>query len=131
MHPAIVLDRNQDIIQPEQFDPRRPPYDNCIHVIGVSTKHKKYGAHYVSLPFAPNGHATTGLKEDCGAIVGWYERLFIPDDVTGSNGGFGGDVPPPVMNQILQAVREDLFRKLGKQLETVGQMFDELFGDVN
>jgi hypothetical protein len=131
MHPAIVLDRDGDITQPEEFDPRKAPYDNVVHVIGVSTKHKKYDLNYIPLPFAPSGHPVTGFKTDCGAIIAWYARLFIPDDVTGSNGGFGGDVPAAVMHRIIEAVREDLSQKLGRQFDTIQTMFQELLGEVD
>lgn len=129
MHPAIILDRDQDITQPEHFDPRRPPYENFIHVIGVSTKHKRYASEYVLLPHSPKGHTATKLNVECGAIIGWYDRLAIPDDVTGSSGGFGGDVPPAVMAEIDEAVRRDLLAKVGRQLETVQKMFEELLGE--
>jgi hypothetical protein len=129
MHPAIILDRDQDIIQPANFDPRQPPYENVVHVIGISTKHKRYRLNYISLPFTNEGHSDTKLKVDCGAIIGWYDRLSIPDDVTGSNGGFGGDVPATVMTKIDEAVRQDLVARLGKQFETVQKMFQELLGD--
>jgi hypothetical protein len=130
-HPAIILDRDQDIVQPEEFDPRQAGSDNVIHVIGVSTKYKQYGFGYVSLPFTPNGHALTGLKEDCGAVIGWYDRLSIPDDVTGADGGFGGDAPLAQMRQIDEAVRQDLSRRLGVQFSTVQKMIQELLeGDA-
>jgi hypothetical protein len=73
----------------------------------------------------PAGHAVTKLKEDCGAIIGWYARLAIPDDII----GFGGDVPPAVMAQIDDAVRRDLVRLVGQHFETVRAMFEELLGD--
>jgi len=129
MHPAIILDKDQDIIQPEHFDPRQPPFENIIYVIGVSTKHKQYAFEHVSLPFAASGHTLTKLRTDCGAIIGWYDRLSIPDDITGSNGGFGGDVPVAVMDKIEDAVRRDLASRLGKQFETLQKMFQELLGD--
>lgn len=124
-HPAIILDRTGDIVQPERFDPRKMHGDNTVHVIGVSTKHKKYKFPYIQLPFAASGHATTKLKVDSGAIVGWYARLAIPDDVI----GFGGEVPDDVMTRIDQAVRQDLVKRIGKQFETLRQTFEELLGE--
>lgn len=95
-------------------------------MIGVSTKHKQYKLPYIQLPFAPDGHRITRLKKDCGAIVGWYDRLAIPDDVTGSSGGFGGDVPPAIMSQIDESVRKDLVQLVGRQFTTVQKMLEEL-----
>jgi hypothetical protein len=123
-HPAIILDANEDIIQPERFDPRKTRTQNTIHVIGVSTKHKTYDAEYVQLPFSSSGHAVTKLREDCGAIIGWYHRVTIPDDVI----GFGGDVPAATMIRIDMAVRKDLARKISLELGTLKQIFEELFG---
>ena len=122
-HPAIILDATADIIPPERFDPRKTRLPNTIHVIGVSTKHKFYDAEYVQLPFSASGHAVTKLREDCGAIIGWYHRITIPDDLI----GFGGDVPAPTMHHINAAVRMDLARKIGRELGTLKQIFDELF----
>src|SRR5437870_3948176 len=92
-HPAIILNADQDITQPENFDPRTSQRDNVIYAVGVSTKYKSFNVDYVRLPFTTAGHAQTGLREDCAAIVGWYHRIFIPDDVIGC----GGDVPAPVL----------------------------------
>jgi hypothetical protein len=126
-HPAIILDDNADIIQPTRFDPRKIRRNNVIHVIGVSTKHKTYALPYVQLPFSATGHAATKLREDCGAIVGWYHQIIIPDDVI----GFAGDVPPAVMRQIHNAVRDDLAQKLGRELGSLKDIFEELFGGDN
>jgi hypothetical protein len=127
LHPAIILDANEDILQPEAFDPRRDPgSENSVHVIGVSTKHKHYHAlqrvPYVQLPFTTSGHPVTGLNKDCGAIIGWYHRIAIPDDVV----GFGGDIPDVVMGAIDREVRADLERKVGKALANLRQIFDLL-----
>ena len=123
-HPAIMLDLDQDITQPENFDPRKTLAENIVHVIGVSTKHKFYDQEYIQLPFSSSGHALTKLREDCGAIIGWYHRVAIPDDVI----GFGGDVPAPTMLAINYAVRKDLARKLGTELDMLKHLFDELYG---
>ena len=125
MHPAIILDRTEAIVQPEDFDPRKAAADNLIHVVGVSTKYKACHLMSISLPHTPSGHVLTRLKEDCGAVIGWYDRLTIPDDIV----GFGGDVPSPVMARIDEAVRHDLARRLGKQFETMGRMLDELLDE--
>lgn len=124
-HPAVILNQDDDIVQPEVFDPRKATSDNIVYVIGLSTKHKRYGLAHIRLPFTPQGHGTTKLKEDCGAIIGWYDRVCIPDDVL----GFGGDVPPAVLAQIDGAVRQDLAKLLGKQFQTVQQMLEELLGE--
>src|SRR5437764_56032 len=88
-HPAVIIDRDEDITQPEQFDPRTHPTDNLVYVVGISTKYRKYNLPCVRLPHSGAGHSLTMLREDCAAIIGWYHRLAIPDDVI----GFGGDVP--------------------------------------
>jgi hypothetical protein len=124
-HPAIILDRDKQIVQPENFDPRKAPGDNFVYVIGVSTKHKIYKSLYVQLPFAISGHTLTKLREDCGAIVGWYHRIAIPDDVI----GFGGEVPAPIMLQIETAIRKDLAKNIGSEMKALKEVFDELFGD--
>ncbi len=124
-HPAVILDRDHDITQPQYFDPRKVAGENFVHVIGVSTKHKTYNMPYIQLPFAASGHAVTKLREDCGAIVGWYHQIGIPDDVL----GFGGDVPPATMIAIYDAIRRDLARKIGRELGTLKEVFEELFGE--
>jgi hypothetical protein len=129
LHPAIILNRNEDLVQPEDFDPRSAG-DNIIHVIGVSTKHKQYNFPYVTLPFRPDGRVLTKLKQDCGAIIGWYDRLVIPDDVVGAGGGFGGDVPSAVMSQVDEAVRQDLVKRIGSQFQTIQAMLQELLGET-
>ena len=123
-HPAIVLNANHKIIQPENFDPRRSGRDNVVHVIGVSTKYRTFGTPYVRLPFSPTGQVVTALRQDCGAMIGWYHRIVIPDDVI----GFGGDVPPGTMSQINRAVREDLAKTIGSEMGSLRQVFEELFG---
>jgi predicted alpha/beta hydrolase len=67
----------------------------------------------------------TKLRESCGAIVGWYHRIVIPDDVI----GFGGDVPNATMSEIDRLVRADLANKMSGEFATFRQVFDELFQD--
>jgi hypothetical protein len=123
-HPAVILDIDEDIRQPETIDARKSFEENVVHVVGVSTKYKSYKLESIALPYSGTGHASSRLKEDCGAIIGWYHRVSIPDDVI----GFGGDVPPAVMAQILDAARRDLIKKIGGELGTLKQVFDKLFG---
>ncbi|HEY4330317.1 MAG TPA: hypothetical protein VGN88_11320 [Phycisphaerae bacterium] len=124
-HPAIILDQNKEIIQPEHFDPRKELRENFVYVIGVSTKHKAYKLEFVQLPFSPSGNVVTKLRADCGAIIGWYHRISIPDDVI----GFGGDVPTGVMVEIENAVRKDLSGKIAGQLGNLRNIFDELLDE--
>jgi len=124
-HPGVILDPTDEICQPEDFDPRTRRDDNVVHVIGVSTKYRSYKLPHIRLPSAAGGHPTTRLREDCAAIVCWYHRITIPDDVI----GFGGEVPPAAMVLIDQAVRRDLSQKLGRELQTLRQVFDELLGE--
>jgi hypothetical protein len=120
-HPAVILSDNADIVQPEQFDPRKGG-DNTVYVIGVSTKYKSHALPYVQLPYESRGHPVTRLTHDCAVVIGWYHRVSIPDDVL----AFGGDVPPDRMRQINDAVRQDLARKVQAQLQTVADMLGDL-----
>lgn len=121
-HPAIILDRTSDIIQPEHFDPRRG--DNMVCVVGVSTKYSAHDLPFIRLPFSPRGHATTKLRQDCAAIIGWYHRIFIPDNVI----GFGGDVPARQMVQIDRAVYEDLVRNLAHGFDDLRAVLQHVLG---
>jgi hypothetical protein len=123
-HPAVILDRDTDITQPGHFDPRRSPVDNVVYVAGVSTKYKSFDTAYVRLPYAPDGHAVTKLHRDCAVIIGWYQAITIPDDVI----GFGGDVPAPILIELLHAVRKDLAKTIGREIGSLRQLFEELFG---
>ncbi|HET6250116.1 MAG TPA: hypothetical protein VFE47_20665 [Tepidisphaeraceae bacterium] len=125
LHPAVILSDNDEIIQPEKFDPRKSPKDNSVRAIGVSTKYKTYSTAYVRLPFSADGRTSTRLKEDCGAIIGWYHRLVIPDDAI----GFGGDVPAATMQRIDDVIRKEICAKFNKEYETLSEIFDELLDD--
>src|SRR3712207_5583327 len=104
--PAVLLSHDPDLVQPGQFGPRKGG-ENTLDVVGVSTKSKSHALPYVPLPYESRGHPVTRLTQDCAAIIGWYHRVSIPDDVL----AFGGDVPPDRMRQINDAVRHDLARK--------------------
>ena len=103
-HPAVILTPDQYIVQPEAFDPRDFSKENSLYVIGVSTQYRLFKQSHILLPFAPDGHAVSKLKEECAAMIGWYHRIGIPDDIM----GFGGQVPPAVMSQIVNAVKLDI-----------------------
>jgi hypothetical protein len=124
-HPAVILTEDADIIQPEDFDPRRRQSDNIVHVVGVSTKHKQYKSPYILLPFTTAGHPVTKLKQECGAIIGWYHRIAIPDDVI----GFGGDVPSSQLEQLLVAVRNDVVKRIGADLGRFQALLETLLPD--
>ena len=93
-------------------------------VAGVSTKYRGYTGPYVRLPFHPSaqGHPITKLRKDCAAIVGWYQAIFIPDDVT----AFSGDVPREEMRSLNQKVFNDYVAAVGDQYVTAVEMLAEL-----
>ncbi len=116
-HPAVIISADSDIAQPENFDPRRNlDKVNAVAVIGVSTKYLKYPPS-IALPFAANkgGYAITKLTQDCGVCVGWYDWVVLEDDVLAR----GGDVPPAVMDKIMEAVATDLKANLAKRAAKV------------
>src|SRR5437870_6098564 len=82
-HPAVILTPTREIVQPERFDPRHGD-ENVVVVAGISTKYREHPQPYVRLPFHPSkdGHPMTGLRKDCAVIVGWYQAIFIPTDIT-------------------------------------------------
>ncbi|MDB5304268.1 MAG: hypothetical protein JWM97_1817 [Phycisphaerales bacterium] len=103
-HPCAIITADRDIVQPELFDPREDLNRvNAVAVIGISTEFKKYPP-YIQLPHAPGGHATTGLTQNCGACIGWYDWVVLEDDVLGR----GGDVPSIAMDEIMIGVADDL-----------------------
>lgn len=122
-HPAVILTPDTSIIQPEHFDPRQGG-DNVVVVAGISTKYRNYPEPYVQLPFraTPAGHPVTELRKDCAAIVGWYQALFIPDDIT----AFSGDVPAEEMRVLNSKVFGDFVAKVGEQYMTALQLMAEL-----
>lgn len=116
-HPAIILNKTSDIVQPEQFDPRRnPALENGVFVVGVSTKYKN-GENSFRLPFHTKGHPYTKLTRDCAAIVGWYDFVPIPDDVL----AVGGDVPPELMIRINEAIKKDAKERISAELKGIAE----------
>ena len=122
-HPAVIITADRDIIQPQQFDPRKNlDQVNAVAVVGVSTKYARYKMPHVRLPFSAGGHAITKLKEDCAVCIGWYDWVVLEDDVIGR----GGDVPPAEMDRIMQLVAMDLGSKLSAKLKSVGREMADL-----
>jgi hypothetical protein len=111
-HPAVILDREADITQPEHFDPRKSAANNVVNVIGVRTKYKSFETKYGRLPFEASGHTATRLTRDCATIIGWYQAIVIPDAVI----GFSGDVPAPILIDLLRAVRKELAKTMGREI---------------
>jgi hypothetical protein len=122
LHPAAILTSDTDIIQPQDFDPRRGE-ENVVVVIGISTKYSHYPDPYVKLPFHPSAHAHTKLTKDSAAIIGWYDAVNIPDDCR----FLAGDVPPELMVQINSLVRADIARKLGRDFTSLSEILPLLF----
>lgn len=122
-HPAVILTPDASIVQPEKFDPRTGD-DNVVVVAGISTKYRQYSHPYVKLPFlpTPQGHPITELRKDCAAIVGWYQALFIDDDIT----AFSGDVPPAEMVELNAKVFNDYIAAVGDQYTTAIEMLARL-----
>ena len=122
-HPAVILSPDKSIVQPEDFDPRSGT-DNVVVVAGISTKYRTHSNPYVQLPFAAtqSGHRVTGLRKDSAAIVGWYQTLFIPDDVT----AFSGDVPVKEMQALSTKILTDYIATVGDQYVTSLEMLAEL-----
>ena len=124
-HPAVIITADRDIVQPQQFDPRKNlDQVNAVAVVGVSTKYARYKLPHVRLPFlaSAGGHAITKLKEDCAACIGWYDWVVLEDDVIGR----GGDVPPAELDQIMQLIAKDLGGKLTAKLKSVGREMNDL-----
>jgi hypothetical protein len=122
-HPAVILSPDSSIVQPEDFDPRTGQ-DNVIVVAGISTKYRNHPNPYVPLPFrdSANGHPVTQLRKDCAAIVGWYQAIFLPDDVT----ALGGDVPASQMREFNKQVLNSYIAAVGNQYTTSLEMMAEL-----
>lgn len=118
-HPAVIISPETEIIQPERFDPRKDPTsENMVTVVGVSTKFRNYPEQrHVELPYRQGGHPETGLKAECAAIIGWYDVIAIPDDVS----DMAGQVPSRIMRQIDEMVRQDIAKRLGKDFSLLGQ----------
>jgi len=133
LHPAAIISPTRDVIQPEQFDPRKDPSKvNAVAVIGISTEFERYPP-YVLLPYstAKGGHPITKLNSRCAACIGWYDWVVLDDDVEGC----GGDVPPAQMDRIAEAIVGDLRAKLAakaqmltNELADVEQLIARLIG---
>jgi hypothetical protein len=123
LHPAVIVTPDHEIIQPENHDPRKGG-QNRVLVIGVSTKYKRYSDPSIPLPFHPAGHPVTKLKEDCAAIIGWYDIISIPDDVHFCGGG----VPPALMIQLNDQVRKDILKRAGKEAGSLLEIIELLLG---
>lgn len=114
------------------FDPREDLNRvNAVAVIGISTEFKKYPP-YIQLPHAPGGHPTTGLTQNCGACIGWYDWVVLEDEVLGR----GGDVPSIAMDEIMIGVADDLKKKLAgkagglsKELAGINDLLAKLLGE--
>src|SRR5256885_1835778 len=121
IHPAVIISPDEEIIQPEAFDPRGGGgelRDNYVPGLGISSQYRKFNDPYVPLP----ANATTGLTRDCAVILNWYALLHVEDDFE----WFIGDVPPELMYRINQAYRADLTARLGGMVGTIVQLLSRL-----
>ncbi len=119
-HPAVILSPDSAIIQPADFDPRRGE-DNLIVVAGISSQYAKYNYRYIRLPYDSNssgGHPETRLHSDVAVIIGWYHVITIDDDRC----YWGGDVPREIMGSINAAAREDIEKRLSKDVTFLTQL---------
>jgi hypothetical protein len=120
-HPAVIISPDDEITQPEDFDPRGTGgqvRDNEIAVLGISTKYRNFSDPYVVLPVGKQ----TQLTRDSAVILNWYAALVIPDDLE----LLLGDVPSTLMLQINDAYRKDLSARLGGMMGTVVQILSRL-----
>lgn len=90
--PCLVLTKTEDIHPDEPLVVMaittsfiEPPPGNCI-----------------TLPWHPRGHPITRLRQRSAAVVGWYDEITVSDVL-----GYGGDVPPKTMSDILARVKLD------------------------
>jgi hypothetical protein len=122
-HPAVILSDDSQIVQPKDFDPRAGN-DNIIVVAGISTKYRNHANPFVRIPFLESaaGHPISELRRDCAAIVGWYQAIFIPDDVT----AMGGDVPTNQMRELNSKALTAYIATVGNQYTTSLEMLSEL-----
>ena len=75
-HPAVIVSPDEEIIQPERFDPRAARgviKDNLIAVLGISTKYRNFQDPYIQLPSG----AQTQLTSDCAVILNWIATPAI------------------------------------------------------
>jgi hypothetical protein len=120
-HPALIISPYDEIIQPEQFDPRLgggKVAANLVAAMGVSTKYRQFSDPYVTLPVG----AQTQITKDSAAILNWYAVLDIPDDCE----YLLGDVPPRLMRQINDAYRAHIRGELGAMQGTLVYLLDLL-----
>ncbi len=120
-HPAVIISPDSEIIQPEQFDPRLGEGSvaaNEIAVLGVSSHYLNFDDPHKQLPTGP----PTYLTKDCAVILNWYAVLDIPDDCK----YFVGDVPPHLMREINNIIRQDLRAKLGAMQGTIADLLAQL-----
>jgi hypothetical protein len=122
LHPAVILTPDNEIVQPERFDPRKGG-DNVVVVIGISTKYKLYSESFVKLPFHSAGHPATKLTKDSAAIIGWYDIIEIDDD----RRFWAGDVPREVLAEINTRVRKDIAQRIGRDFSTISEILPLLF----
>src|SRR5437867_475955 len=107
-HPAVIISPDDEIIQPEYFDPRlgrEELQDNLVVVLGISSQYQKFSDPYIQLPTG----SQTQLIKDCAVILNWYGIVQLEDDVE----YLLGDVPPNLMHQVNAAYRADLTKRLG------------------
>jgi len=69
-----------------------------------------------------HGHPVTQLRKDCAAIAGWYQAIFLPDDIT----ALGGDVPSSQMQELNKLVLDSYIAAVGHQYATSLEMLAEL-----
>lgn len=102
LHPAVIVSPDNEIIQPEDFDPRGSDgvLANLVAVLGVSSHFAKFNDPYIKLPVG----AKTGLTKECAVILNWYAIIDIPDDAE----YLLGDVPATMMEGINMALRKAL-----------------------
>src|SRR6266550_3911878 len=117
-HPAVIVSPDEEIIQPERFDPRAARgviKDNLIAVLGISTKYGNFQDPYIQLPLG----AQTQLTSDCAVILNWIATPAIPDDCE----FLLGDLPPLLMVRInaeyRRLLKDALSRAEGTLAETL------------
>lgn len=122
LHPAVIISPDEEITQPEDFDPRSGG-ENFVIVVGVSTKYTLYNDPYLKLPYASPFHPQTRLNKDAAAIIGWYDIVHIDDECQFK----AGDVPPPLMIRLNQMIREDITKRIGREFRELAEIVPLLF----
>jgi mRNA-degrading endonuclease toxin of MazEF toxin-antitoxin module len=91
VRPAVILTATQDI-QP----------GGEVHCVAISSQVAQAPAEdQVALPWHPQGHPRTKLRERCAAVCTWLLRVSLPTVER-----FGGQVPTKEMLAILHKVGE-------------------------